>query len=284
MTLIIIIFFIYKTFFNKKLKVVERVNLPKICVYINSDNYNEILKVLTLQTYPNDLFDIYINNNESFNYKNNIYKYNHDQIRNTNYDLITVINDIVDLNYLNFTAKEFMKGYDIIFGSSHYNTSLLLVKRTINKIINNSIHNDCFSFNKELFDNNVINIKNTLTLKMFLIKKTKLISYNSNIKTIGNTNTYNTSFFIINPLDKRFFYFKIYLYSYILLILSLTNNLLYFLLLLYIYFIISNLLFLYKNHKIKLVPVLLLPINLIIYFINYLFFRINNKRSNIKSI
>lgn len=284
MIFIILVFYIYKTLFPKKLTLETRGNLPKICVYINSNNYKEILKMLSLQTYPNSLFDVYIDFDETFEYKFNVYKYNHDQIRNFDYNLITVINDIVDLNYLNYTAKEYMKGYDIIFGTSYYNTSLLLVKRTINKFVNNKIYCDCFSFNKEIFNTNIINFNNILILKKFLIKKSNSISFNSNIKTIGKTNTYNNNFFIINPLDKRLFYLKLYLFSLGIIVIYLSGNIILFLLTSYILLVISNLLFLKKYYKIKLIPVFILPINLIIYFISYLLFRINNKSRNIKTV
>lgn len=284
MTFIILLFYFYKLFFPKKYKLIKRETLPKICVYINSSNYVEILKVFSLQTYPNSLFDVYINTDTKFNYKFNVYKYNHDLIRNNNYNLVTIITDIVDLNYLNFTAKEYLLGYDIIFGSSNYNISLLLVKRTINKIINNQIYDDCFSFNIELFNNNVLNFENILLLKKFLTKKTSLISFNSNIKTIGNNETYNAKILLNNPLDKRFFYFKIYLITLSLLIITLSGNLLLFCLIIYILLCISNIIFLYKNNNVKILSVILLPINLIKYFINYLLFRINNKRGDIKSI
>lgn len=284
MIFIFLLIYIYKLFFPRQINLIPRDNLPRICVYINSNDYNEILKVLSLQTYPNSLYDVYINTDDKYNYKFNVYKYNRDQIRNTKYNLITIINDIVDLNYLHQTSKSYLEGYDIIFGSTQHNISLLLIKRTINQIINNSIYEDCFSFNIELFNNNVINLNNILILKKFLMKKTSLICFNPDIKNIGTKNEYNSKLIVINPLDKRFFYLKVYGFIISTIIVIISGNFFLLLLSTYIMICISNILFLYKYHKIKLLPVILLPLNLIHYFINYLLFRINNKRSNIKSI
>lgn len=284
MLFIFLVLFIYKVTFKKKQSLKQRTNLPKICVFINTDNYTDILRILSLQTYPKDMFDVYIKTNETFNYKFNVYQFSNQAVRNTNYDLISIIDNIVDLNYLHFTAKDYMKGYDIIVGTTHYNTSLLLVKRTINSLFKNYITNNCFSFDFLLFKNNIININNIPLLKKFLISKTNLIKVNKDIKVIKNNDYYDDNILLINPLTKRNFYFKLYLITVFIFIIILNNNLINLLLIIYLFSTISNIYFLYKNHTIKVIPILLLPFNIIIYFINLLFFRINNKRSYIKSI
>lgn len=284
MLFIFLVLFIYKITFKKKQTLEQRSNLPKICVFINNDNYTDILRILSLQTYPKDMFDVYIKTNETFNYKFNVYQFSNQAVRNINYDLISIIDNIVDLNYLNFTAKDYMLGYDIIVGTTYYNTSLLLVKRTINSLFENYITNNCFSFDFLLFKNNIININNIPLLKKFLISKTNLIKINKDVKVLENNVYYDDNILLINPLTKRNFYFKLYLITVFIFIIIFNNNLINLILIIYLLLFLSNLYFLYKNHTIKVIPILLLPFNIIIYFINFLFFRINNKRSYIKSI
>lgn len=284
MTIIFIITYLFKIFFFKNKTLLKRDTLPKICVIITKENYLETLKTLSLQTYPKHLFDVYTFDNIKGNYKFKIYNYDKELINNSNYNLVTVLCNKVDLNYLNYTAKEYLKGYDIIFGSSYYNISLLLVKRTINKLLNNKIFEDCFSFDISIFKSNILDFNNNFLLRKFISNKSKLISHTNTIKSLENTLDFNIISFKINPLDKRNFYIKSYIIALSLLLLFLSNNLFLFLSISYLIIIISNSIYLYKYYKIKIIPIILLPYTILLYLIKYLQFRINNKCSDIKSI
>lgn len=283
MLFVILIFLIYKLFFLERFTLFKRKSLPKICLFINSENPKAILRILALQSYPKNLFDVYINSNESFNFKFNVFEYNLDTIKNNNYDLISIVDSIIDINYLYYTANDYLEGYDIITGTSHYNISIILVKQCYNIFFNNKICESSFSFIPSLLTTDV-KLCDTITLKRILLQNTNKINVNTNIKILDETDIFNDFTFKINPLSKGKFYCKLYFILISLLIIFITNNTIYLLILSYILLCISNMYFLYKNHEIKIIPVIFLPLNFIVLFIKSLLFRFNNKRSNIKPV
>ncbi len=243
--------------------------MPKICVIVNNSNYFEILEILTLQNYPKELFDVYINEEIKSQYKFNVYKINNKKILENNYNLISIIDTSMDINYLNFISKDYLLGYDIIINNSS-NISTLLLKRNLNMLFNNNIFDRNFSFHIKFLKENILNL-NSNNLNYFLSSKTKLINYNHKSKTIKENNTLK----LVNPLDKRLFYFILYTAINILLLFFIINKLFILLILIYLILIMDNIFFLYKINQIKLKTLLLSPFRLILNF------RFNNKRSNI---
>lgn len=274
----------YKIVLKKKTSLNKRNILPKICVIINSLEYKEILRILSFQNYPKDMFDVYIFSNETFNYSYKTSKYNKDQIKESNYNLVTVLTSIVDINFLNLTSKEYLKGYDIIFGKSSCNINTYLIKRIISKITNNSIFENNFSFDIYLFNNNIINFNNITLLKKFIYSKTNLISYNFDVKSYEQNNFTKNYLSKINPLDKRKFYLKLYLFLTISFITIITNGLLYYFLFIYLILISFSMNYSLEIKHYKIIPILFIPLSMLKYFINFLRFRIDNKCSDVNSI
>lgn len=275
--LFIILLFFRFIKFNKPL-LIKRTQLPKFCIYITSDNYLHILDLLVYQNYPKDLFDVYIKEDINHNYKFNVFKQDVSFIKNNNYDLITIINNSIDINFLNFTSLEYLKGYDLIIGKSMFVSRLLLIKKYIYNFLGNPVVSECFSFNTIFLYNNVLNLDNTYLLKKFIFQKTKLYTFNKNIKNMYNIDTTNSK---INPLDKRNIIIKVYLILNISIILLATNYLFITLFYLYLFSVFYNIFYLRKHDKINYLTCIFLPFYLVIYL---LFFRINNMRSYVNPV
>ncbi len=275
MMLIIILFYLFYKITNyKKIKLITRECTPKICLFINNEDYHNILELLCYQNYPKQLFDVYIQSDEEFNYKFNVYKYNSKFILNKNYDLVCIVESSLDINYLNFTVKEYLKGYDVIISNS-CNIDCLLAKRNLNKFFNNMIFDSNFSFSFKLYKENIINLESPY-LRNFLSNKTNLITYSPLVETFEETNKLT-----INTLDRGFIYFKLYYLITISFVCLITNNFIQLLIFFYIITIIDNFLFLSKHNKLKLSSLLLLPFNTIYFLIKFF---INNKSRNIQSV
>ncbi len=102
--IILISIIFYRLITYKKVILIKRETLVKFCIYIPNDNYLEILDLLQYQNYPKDLFDVFITSDINKKYKFNVYNYNDDFIRNNNYNVLTILTECVDVNFLNFNA------------------------------------------------------------------------------------------------------------------------------------------------------------------------------------
>lgn len=265
MFIFILVYFFYKLIFNKELHLNKRTNQPKICVYITNQNYNSILEMLSLQNYPKNLFDVYVNNYIDVNYNFNVYEYNKDKIIENNYDLISIIDSTVDINYLNFISQEYLKGYDIVISNS---SSILntLVNRNLSRLYNNKIFSNNFSFIFSIYKENIIDLRST-NLSNFVSKKSSLISYNKSIKTLDKLN----SLVINNPFSKGLSLLFLYTFINIFFFLLITNKLVIVSIYLYIFILIENGFFLYKNYTFEITPIIIAPFKTILNL------RINNK-------
>lgn len=273
--LIVISFYIfYKIKRYNKEKLIPRDLTPKICIFINNDEYHNILELLSFQNYPKSLFDVYLKNNDDLTYNFKTYKYNSRTLMTKDYDIICVINSSIDINYLNYTIKEYQKGYDVIISNSS-KLDVLLVKRNINKFFNNSIFDCNFSFSFDLYKENIINLESPY-LRNFLSHKTNLIVYSPNSETFEEHN-----FLTINTLDTGFIYFKLYYLISIFFVFLITNNLIQLIVFFYAITIIDNLLFLYRYKQVNFLSILLLPFSSIYYLLKLF---IDNKRSNVNTV
>ncbi|MFI3329522.1 MAG: hypothetical protein R3Y05_03415 [bacterium] len=272
--LVVLFYFTYKIFTYKKVNLIRRDIVPKICLFINSDYEQDILELLVYQNYPKHLFDVYIKSNNEYLYNFNISKYNSKEILNSDYDIVCIVTKPIDINYLNFTVKEYLKGYDVIISNS-CNINNLLAKRNLNKFFNNMIFDSNFSFSHNLYKENIINLGSPY-LRNFLSHKTNLITYSPLIETFEEHNEIS-----INTLDKGFIYFKLYLLISIIFVFLVTNNIFNLLIFFYIITIIDNFIFLNKHNKLNYLALLLLPITTFSYLLKFF---VNNIRSNINTI
>ncbi len=268
----VLLYTLYKIFTYDKIVLTPRKKVPKICIYIRNKDYVPIIENLYFQNYPKELFDVYIKDSQKFSLDFSVEKYNRELILSRNYDVICIIDDIIDINYLKLSSIEYLKGYDIIVSKSSV-TSVLLLKRMISSLFSNKIYDRNFSFSFSFFKENIFDLDSDI-LSHYISTKSNFISYSFNIKTFKQNFLTNK----INVSDKRFFMFNITILFFLILIIIVTNNLLNLIVISYCFIVINNIIFLYKNNKIELFPVLLIPFNLILYLFDFI---LNNKRSDV---
>lgn len=273
---LVISLFLYKYLTYRKINLLKRDTIPRFCIYINSFNYIEILNLLQYQNYPKNLFDVYIKDEISTNYKFKVYKYDKDMIIKSDYDLLTIINDKIDINFLSITSKEYMDGYDIIFSNNIINAKSFLIRKYIYLFLGNKINSNNFSFNFKLYKENILNLNDIFSLQKFLTKKTYLIKQNNDIKSINKIDAIQ-----INTLDKRNIMIKCYFIINLILLLYVTNFLFISSIVFYIITTIYNSYILHKNNISNVIVVVFFPLYLLQYL---LFFRLNNKSSNVNTI